>query len=142
VNNCECSGYSSFRIALSTFLSYREMYLIMPPGLVQVILKYDPPFKLNNIKMTVTIVTLPSKQVFQVQCHRCGHVWLYTGRNRHFAQCSHCRTTVTLFLKKEFGRGSLEKYHPQTGLSRATNSEDQNAATDTTTLERDYTEHE
>ena len=31
---------------------------------------------------------------------------------------------------------------PQTGPSRATNSEDQNAViTDTTTLERDYTEH-
>jgi hypothetical protein len=30
----------------------------------------------------------------------------------------------------------------QAGPSRATNSEDQNAATDTTTLERDYTRYE
>jgi predicted CopG family antitoxin len=37
----------------------------------------------------------------------------------------------------------LKQRIPQTGLTRATNSEDQNAVvTDTITQERDYTEHE
>ena len=87
------------------------------------------------------IVTLPPREVYQVQCHRCGHVWLYTGRNRHYAQCSYCRTTVTLNLTEEIDRGTLEKYQPQTGPSRATNSKDQCNDADTTTLEGDYTEH-
>jgi hypothetical protein len=90
---------------------------------------------------TTTIVVLPPREAYQVQCHRCRHVWLYTGKNQHYAQCSRCRTTVTLYLTKEFDVGTLEKYHPQNDPSRATNSEDKNAATDTTTLERDYTEH-
>ena len=104
------------------------------------------------VKMAYTIVTLPPREVYEVQCHRCGHVWLYTGRNRHYAQCSNCRTTVTLHSKEEVtDRSIIDKEHylnseaicqPQTGPIRATNSEDQNAAiTDTTTLERDYTEH-
>jgi predicted nucleic acid-binding Zn-ribbon protein len=93
--------------------------------------------------MTVTIVTLPPRQVLRVQCHRCGHVWFYTGRSRQYAQCSHCRTTVSLYLTKEFDLETLEIYHPQTGPNRATNSEDKNAASaDTITLECDYTQHE
>jgi hypothetical protein len=93
--------------------------------------------------MTTPIITLPSREAYQIQCHRCGHVWLYTGRNRQYAQCSHCRTTVTLYLNKEFDGGTLEKHHPQTGPSRATSPEGQNAVTtDTTTLERDYNSHE
>jgi predicted nucleic acid-binding Zn-ribbon protein len=90
--------------------------------------------------MAHTIVTLPAREAYRVQCHRCGHVWLYTGRNRYYAQCSHCRTTVTLYLSNEFDGGTFEKYRPQTGPTRATNSKDQNAANaDTTTLECDYT---
>jgi uncharacterized protein (DUF983 family) len=72
--------------------------------------------------MTTTIVTLPPREAYQVQCHRCGHVWLYTGKNRHYAQCSHCRTTVTLYLNNDGGTFAM--------------------TADTTTLERDYTEYE
>ena len=56
--------------------------------------------------MTATTVMLPPREVYQVQCHRCGHVWLYTGKNLHYAQCSHCRTTVTLYLNKKFDGGT------------------------------------
>lgn len=101
--------------------------------------------------MAYTTVTLPPREVYRVQCHRCGHVWFYCphiGKDHYYAQCSNCRTTVTLHLKKE-KRNRSAKYGPKKGLStlqtgptRATNSEDQNAVvTDTTTQERDYTEH-
>jgi hypothetical protein len=93
--------------------------------------------------MAHTIVTLPPREAYQIRCHRCGHVWLYTGRNRHYAQCSRCRTTVTLYLNEECDEERLEKYLPQTGPRGATNSQDQNAVTvDTTTSERDHTRYE
>jgi DNA-directed RNA polymerase subunit RPC12/RpoP len=36
------------------------------------------------------------KEPARLQCKRCGHEWLYTGRNPYRARCSYCGTTVMI----------------------------------------------
>ena len=29
-------------------------------------------------------------------CQRCKHEWNYTGKNKYYAHCPHCKTTVSI----------------------------------------------
>jgi DNA-directed RNA polymerase subunit RPC12/RpoP len=41
--------------------------------------------------MSVIVI---KKEAKKMKCQRCGHDWLYTGRNPRYASCPRCRTTV------------------------------------------------
>ena len=41
-------------------------------------------------------VTIPQREALEIQCHRCKKIWVYTGKNPYYAQCSNCRTTVKI----------------------------------------------
>lgn len=36
------------------------------------------------------------KNVIPIACHRCGHIWSYTGNNEYIASCPHCKTTLMI----------------------------------------------
>lgn len=35
-------------------------------------------------------------QKLVIECNRCKHVWLYTGKSEYFATCSYCRNLVRI----------------------------------------------
>ncbi|HSF51979.1 MAG TPA: hypothetical protein VLA74_14570 [Nitrososphaeraceae archaeon] len=50
------------------------------------------------------IITIPEKQGLKMNCHRCGHDWIYTGQNLFFCSCPKCKTTITIMSKRKKSR--------------------------------------
>jgi len=52
------------------------------------------------IEKILGIVKIPEKKGMEIQC-RCGHRWIYTGKNERYCSCPKCRTTITIKKKNK-----------------------------------------
>jgi Zn finger protein HypA/HybF involved in hydrogenase expression len=42
------------------------------------------------------LVIIPERIGKKLNCKRCNHQWIYTGKNEFTCSCPHCKTTISI----------------------------------------------